>query len=152
MKSQTSSNNFILSILIAALLLSFTGCASVQVGGSLAPGASSQITKDSSFYVVKLAEDERGVELKIANHLQERGYKATSGTVNGKPDNVDVVVTYQDRWMWDMTMYMIRLNITLENGETSELLGSGESYRTSLARKSPETMIQEIFDEILSDQ
>lgn len=43
--------------------------------------------------------------------------------------------------MWDMTMYMIRINTRLVDLETGELLGSSESYRTSLARKPSAAMV-----------
>lgn len=43
--------------------------------------------------------------------------------------------------MWDMTMYMIRINTRLVDLETGELLGSSESYRMSLARKPSAAMV-----------
>jgi hypothetical protein len=44
---------------------------------------------------------------------------------------------------------MIKLNIQFRNGKSNELIITGESYRTSLARKSPEGMIEETLTEIL---
>jgi hypothetical protein len=38
------------------------------------------------------------------------GCSATHGTTQSPPRQVDAVVTYTDRWMWDITMYMLRLD------------------------------------------
>ena len=58
---------------------------------------------------------------------------------------VDVIVTYADRWMWDITMYMIEINIELHDPETNYVFASGKSYRTSLVRKEPDEMVDEVF-------
>jgi len=45
-------------------------------------------------------------------------------------------------------MYMIRLNIQVRDGKTRAVLGSGESYRPSLERRSKEEMVAETLDAI----
>jgi hypothetical protein len=57
---------------------------------------------------------------------------------------VDAVVTYQDRWMWDITMYMIKLDIQVHDGKSGAILANGEAMRPSLQRKSPEGMVEEV--------
>jgi len=61
---------------------------------------------------------------------------------------VDAIVTYVDRWMWDLTMYMIRLNIQVRDGKSRAILASAESYRPSLERRSTEDMVAETLDAI----
>ena len=58
---------------------------------------------------------------------------------------VDGVVTYQDRWMWDITMYMIRLNVQVRDGKSGAILANAEAMRPSLQRKSPEGMVEEVL-------
>ena len=51
--------------------------------------------------------------------------------------------TYKDKWMWDITMYMIELTITFREPGTDYPLAEGNSYHTSLTRKSPEEMVDD---------
>jgi hypothetical protein len=74
------------------------------------------------------------------------GYTVSTG--DDTPSSVDVVVTYKDKWMWDITMYMIELTVTIRDSKTNFPLASGNSYHTSLTRKSPEEMVSEVIDNI----
>ena len=101
-----------------------------------------------SFYVVRVPEDERGVEKLIAARLTAMGFVATSGDTPQPPDRVDAIVTYQDRWMWDITMYMIKLDIQVHDGSSGALLARAQAMRPSLQRKSPEGMVEQVLGEI----
>ena len=131
--------------LIIALAIVLTGCASLKSQKS--PTANLNTLK--SFYVQKLPADGRGIERIISDQLNLLGYKSTYGDTSKPSNTVDAIVTYQDRWMWDITMYMLRLNIQIRDGETSMVLASGESYRPSLQRKSPDEMVREVLSKIL---
>ena len=137
-------------IQVGLLLTLFSGCVSTSLTSDIDPSA--DLTSLQSFYVVKYERDKRGVEEKIAAELNAMGKNATSGTEPKPPSPVDAVVTYQDKWMWDITMYMLELTIDLRNPESNYKFATGRSYRTSLARKSPEQMIQEVLGEIFKDQ
>ena len=101
------------------------------------------LTQLKTFYVVRVPEDERGIEKLIAARLNAMGYRSSSGIAD-KPDTpVDAIVTYQDRWMWDITMYMIKLDIQIHDGTSGAILAKGEVMRPSLQRKSPEGMVEE---------
>ena len=80
------------------------------------------------------------------------GYPASAGEKDEIPEDVDTLITYRDNWRWDITNYMIKINIQFKDGKSRELIVSGESYRTSLARKSPEEMIKETLTEILKNK
>lgn len=84
----------------------------------------------------------------IADNLALRNLRSTTGEAGMSPEGVDIIVTYQDRWTWDMAMYMTRLNVQFKDAKDGDLLASGESYRTSLVRKSPEDMVDEVLDKI----
>ncbi len=87
----------------------------------------------------------------ISNALDKRGKTAVAA--DSKPDQVDTdaVVTYQDKWMWDITMYMLELTIEVHDPRTDYIVATGVSYRTSLARTSPEEMVEEVIGEIFSE-
>ena len=101
------------------------------------------LSKLKTFYVVRVPEDERGIEKLIAARLTAMGYGSTAGDAPKPAAPVDAIVTYQDRWMWDITMYMIKLDIQIRDGTSGAILAKGEVMRPSLQRKSPEGMVEE---------
>ncbi|MGH8275633.1 MAG: hypothetical protein ACRETH_02950, partial [Steroidobacteraceae bacterium] len=68
-----------------------------------------------------------------------------SGDAATPPTPVDAIVTYQDRWMWDITMYMLKLDVQVRDGRSGAILATGEVMRPSLQRKSPEDMVEEVL-------
>jgi hypothetical protein len=131
--------------LLPALLL-LAGCVSNQTA-SKAPSA--DLSKLKSFHVVKLEKDERGINDLITAQLTEMGFTASTGSAPA-PSSVDALVTYQDKWMWDMTMYMIQLDIQFRDPSSNAVLASGSSQRSSLKRKSPASMVEEVLTRILA--
>ncbi len=132
-----------LSLLLVVIFFS-SGCAVNRATATLDPTA--DLVDIDSIYVTKLALDKRGVNLLIVDKLKSMGYTVSTG--DDTPPSVDVVVTYKDRWMWDITMYMIELTVTIRDSKTNFPLASGNSYHTSLTRKSPEEMVSEVIDNI----
>jgi len=126
----------------AALLLG--ACATLE--SAKAPDANVKGLK--SFYVTRVPEDERGIEKLIAARLTTMGYLATSGDAPQPPDRVDAIVTYQDHWFWDITMYMIKLDVQVHDGNSGAVIATAQAMRPSLQRKSPEGMVQEVLGEI----
>jgi hypothetical protein len=123
----------------------FSGCVSNQKG-TILPG--NNIGTLKKYYVVRASSDNRGVEKIISNQLNARGLQATHGEVSAMPADVDAVVTYQDKWMWDITMYMLQLDIQFRKPVSDIPMATGSSMRTSLIRKSPPDMVQEVLDRI----
>lgn len=131
---------------VLGILWFVSGCAINKATASLTPGSSLSDVK--SFYVVKLPEDKNGVDELIRKKLVTMGYSATVGQERSPPYKADAVVTYTDKWMWDMTMYMIELTITLRNPASNFPMATGYSMHTSLTRKSPEEMVEEVLTNI----
>lgn len=127
---------------VAALLL--VGCANMK--SSKAPGT--DVAKLKSFYVQKLPADQRNVDKLISDRLNAMGYHSTFGPEGSAAGNVDATVSYQDRWMWDMTMYMLQLDIQVRDPQSQMILASATSYRPSLQRVSPDKMVEEVLNEI----
>lgn len=130
------------------LILTFfsTGCSVNRATADLTPGI--ELSKDSAYFVVKPATDNRATNEIIARQLSGLGYPATTGPESDIPEGTDTLVTYIDRWQWDITMYMLELTIMMADAKTDFTLASGNSFHTSLTRKSPEEMVAEVLGNI----
>jgi hypothetical protein len=134
----------ILWSLILVYLLS--GCVNISLSADIDPSAN--LDTINTIYVRKLAADDKGIEKLIADYLNSIGKTASFGSKEQADQTTDAILTYQDRWMWDITMYMLELRVQIRDPESGYALASGQSYRTSLARKDPEFMVREVIDEI----
>lgn len=138
-------NKFLkLAALLGLVTLLSTGCAVNRASGSVDPSANLSSLK--TMYVKKIANDENTYNL-IADKLRSKGVAVTTGN-EAAPSNVDAVVTYIDKWMWDITMYMLELTITIRDPKTDFPLATGNSYHTSLTRLSPAEMVNEVVENI----
>lgn len=131
-------------ITLLAMVALLAACASMKT--TKAPDA--DLSKIKTIYVQKLQGEEADIDKLIVKRLTTMGYLATTGTADAPPQPVDAVITYVDRWMWDITMYMIRLTVQVRDGPSGAILASSESYRPSLERKSPEAMVEEVLNEL----
>lgn len=104
-----------------------------------------------TFYVRKHADDDYNLAEEMAARLELMGYRATSGSAHSPPGRVDAVVSYMDRWMWDMTMYMISLDVQLREPGSDTILATAKTVRSSLVRKSQQEMIRETLDKLLKN-
>lgn len=101
-------------------------------------------------HVVKLQDDGYDVNELIATKLRSMGYTVT--TSKETRTDVDAVVTYWDKWMWDITMYLLELTVTIRDPGSNFPLATGNSLHTSLTRKSPKEMVDEVVDNIYKEQ
>lgn len=109
--------------------------------------STAELDKIKTVHVSQLVADQRGVNMLIADKFRSKGLYVTTGP--GKPESgVDAVVTYADKWMWDITMYMLELTIVIRDPKSDYPLASGNSLHTSLTRKSPKEMVDEVVDNI----
>ena len=99
------------------------------------------------FYVKKYSEDTRDTDVLIANKLGAMGF-----TVSETATDADAIVTYVDKWFWDITFYLLELTITLRDPKTDFPLATGNSLHSSLSRKSPEGMVDEVLTNIFYGQ
>ncbi len=135
-----------LLLLPLCLLALTTGCAN-RATATLSPGA--DLSRIKSFYLIPGTEDKDNYLLIKAN-LEKRGYSVTTGPEMPLPYKSDAVVTYVDKWMWDITMYMLELTITFRDATNNHPLAVGNSLHTSLTRKSPEEMVDEVLTNIFN--
>lgn len=97
------------------------------------------------YFVENHGQDKRRLDQIIASELKNQGITATWGYQSDRPTKFDVLVVYEDRWQWDITNYLINMRIDLRSPITNVLLGTGNSYQTSLARKPEEEVIKDII-------
>lgn len=87
----------------------------------------------ATFWVENQPADERSLEKVIAASLAKRGCSVTSGKAAERPAIFDYLVTYEDRWFWDMRMYLRDLRVTVLDAKTNALMGVGRSAQDSLS-------------------
>ena len=103
-----------------------------------------------SFYVVNREGDRRNIEHAIAEQFIALGYEATSGaSPPNDPSQYDAVVTYIERYTWDMSPYCIQLTLYLEDTRTGYITATGSSWRPSIIRKTPAGHAKLLLTELL---
>ncbi len=130
--------------ILAVTAVVLSGCAVNRATGNVDPSVDLPALK--TMYVRRIPADE-GIHVLIADKLRTKGVVVSTG-VEPPPDNVDAVITYIDKWFWDITMYMLELTIVIRDPKTDFPLATGNSYHTSLTRLSPQEMVNEVIDNI----
>ena len=128
-------------------ILSLAGCAQVT-GQPLRP---EDRTSDAVYFVERHERDNRGIGFAIADALKLRGFDAKAGTLAERPAGFDFLVTYVDRWSWDMRMYLLDLKIDIREPDTFHIVAYGRSYQDSLAAmgKTQRDIVERVLDQIL---
>jgi hypothetical protein len=129
-------------VVTASLLLA--GCFSAQSGGYVAPG--SRLDPAARYFIVFTGSDEQALHEVIARELQARGVAATTGFEDKVPPGTDILVRYAGQWQWDITWYLLDVQLQFYRAGTDELVASGQAFRTSLARKAPDAMVKVALD------
>jgi len=130
---------------LLAVLIFASSCAS-SFSSKITPGFT--IKDYRTFYVENHAADKRQLDIMIRDEMNRLGLAATAGPASDRPTSVDAVVTYEDRWMWDITMYMLSLQINVRDASNEILIATGKTAYTSLNRESPDYMAREILTAI----
>jgi hypothetical protein len=115
------------SVSLLALLL--VGCVGNTSGQLTLP---QEQARAGSYFVERHDKDNRDLATTIAKAMQARGLQATAGTAAERPAEAKYVVTYVDKWMWDMRMYLYDLRIDLRDARDQSILGYGQSMQSSL--------------------
>ena len=130
---------FIIALL--SLLVLLHGCAVNRATATV--DQTTDLSSLKVLYVKKYSEDTRDTNVVIKDKLVEMGFH-----VSETETDVDAIVTYVDKWFWDITFYLLELTITLRDPKTDFPLATGNSFHTSLTRKSPEGMVAEVLTNI----
>ena len=117
-----------LRIGIAVLALFAVSCA----GMSATPLSDAARFEGALFWVENHGRDSRNLEEIIANALRLRGLEASGGQQNARPADFDFLVTYVDRWSWDMRTFLAKITIKVEDATSGLIVATSESYQDSL--------------------
>lgn len=134
-------------MLVMALSLLLSGCAVNSSTSNVTPGVS--LADYESFHIVRPAETRNDLDILLRDGLVERGMSATIGTESDVPDETQVLVRYSERWVWDITTYLLNLNLQLVDAASRFPLANADIYHTSLSRKSPEQMVDDALARLL---
>ncbi len=117
-----------LRIGIAVLALFAVACA----GKSATPLSEAARSEGAVFWVENHGSDTRNLEEVIANALRLRGLEASGGQQNARPADFDFLVTYVDRWSWDMRTFLMKITINVEDATSGQIVATSESHQDSL--------------------
>jgi len=109
-------------LLILTALMFFAGCSTI---GPPVVSKDYDLATLKTAYVVRHAKSNRNIDVYIQSALVEHGVTASSGPLENKPKGVDFYVTYDDRWQWDMAIYLGSLDISFIDNKTGHLIASG---------------------------
>ncbi|MES9981034.1 MAG: hypothetical protein ABW115_22495 [Candidatus Thiodiazotropha sp. 6PLUC6] len=132
---------------ILTLITLLNGCAIVSSSAKIVPN--NDQTAIQNFYVIHQPQDKHNIDAEISELLREKGYKASNGPATKIASDADILVTYEDRWFWDLSNYLIQLNVEFRDVKTRYPIVAGETIRTSLARKTTKEMALETIDNML---
>jgi hypothetical protein len=96
-------------------------------------------------YVESAANDSSQLDVLIAQELVARGYDATSGVRTLRPEDAELVVTYDSQWEWDFRTYLINLHVKVRSADAGRLLGTGHIFHPGVTKKSPAEMVHEVI-------
>ena len=135
--------------MVAAIagIICVTGC---TVTGSMEPGAHLSAVATMHVYMND-GDRETAVSTALQKQLSERGYRVTAGLESEAPPGTDCLVEAHDKWFWDITMYLLEFKVNCIEANNGKLPASGRSYRTSLARKDADFMVNEVLTKIFDD-
>lgn len=122
---------------LAALLLLTSGCTSHFAWRD----SKVDLRQRKLFYVEPELSDGRNLHQAIAEELRQLGYPADAGYVTLIPKNADTLVSYQSRWTWDFTTYLIELDIQVRDVRTGRIIATSNYHRPALKGTSTEEVI-----------
>lgn len=134
-------------VLLSACILGFVSCASVS--SSVAPGQNLSAVK--RIYVERNPKDRGDIDGLLAKQLTAKGYHATHGAAGSAPSDADAILRYNDKWMWDITLYLLQLDLKLHDAKSGLLLAEASSYRPSMERREPAVMVAESLASMLKN-
>jgi hypothetical protein len=131
-------------ILLAVLGLT-TGCASF----SSWKDPKVQLQQRKQFYVESELADGHNLHVTIAEELRTMGYNATSGYLTMIPADADTIVSFQSRWTWDFSTYLIELDMQIRDAKTGRILATVGYHRPGLGGTSTDDLIKRVLAEII---
>ena len=136
--------------LLCGLVLAAFGCTSgaARYAGEL-PG--SRLSEMSRFYVQHQPDDKRDIHLAIQEEMKLLGLSVDAG-MGAPSQNYDAIVTYADRYAWDITMFCAQLTLYVRDTRTDYITATGWSWRPATVRKTPKGHARLILREMFGNE
>ncbi|MBC7365418.1 MAG: hypothetical protein H7343_01185 [Undibacterium sp.] len=96
-------------------------------------------------YVESRLSDNHRLDEQLANELKALDYDATFGVATMRPDKVDAIMTYEDRWQWDFKDYLIDMQIDLREARGNKPLATGRYHQAGITTKTSAEVIRLIL-------
>ena len=135
-------------LLFPILFFLLVSCATVDIGGYIASDVN--LSKQSNYYIVFSSRDEHALHELLRENMALRGYSVSSGFEDRMPEDTDYMLKYGSQWQWDITWYLLNLDVKVYHPDTKLLAASAHSQRTSLVRKPPEEVVVEALDQLFN--
>lgn len=129
--------------MVLFFILLFSGCAVVSQEAFVVANK----TNVKSYFVEHQPNDEHEINKLIENRIKKQGY-----IVANNKESADIIVTYTDLWYWDITNYLVNLRVIFRDSKDHYPAIVGNSLRTSLARKEPDFMVNEVLTQMFEKQ
>jgi hypothetical protein len=102
----------VITVMLGIVVLA-SGCIN-RATAKLEPGADLRTLR--TYYVVHQPRDTHGIHNLIRDKLTRDGLTVTAGPeLPNSSYKTDAVITYVDRWMSDITLYLLELTVTVRN-------------------------------------
>ncbi len=132
------------SFVLSALAL--CGCAINSQDAKIMPGV--QLSEYKTFFVIEEDDDKRNVGGSIVDVLADKGFSASIGSPTEIPESTDILVRYDAKWSWDVTFYLLGLNIRFLEAGSLTPLATSTSEHSSITRKTRRGMVEEVLTNI----
>jgi len=120
---------------LVVLALGLAGCETTPS----TPAKVADFSAMRSFYVVRSADETRGIDAVIVRELDLLGLQATSGAAEARPAGVDGEVRYVARWV-DGNLFKLQIGI-----RPAAAAGQAVHAESYLQRKQASGMVQELL-------
>jgi hypothetical protein len=84
----------------------------------------------------------------IARNLRQRGYHAIAGPHTMLTPDTEIIVTYEDHWNFDLTTYMIEIDMEVRENRTGTLLATAVYFKPSLIGHTPAEMVDAVLNKL----
>lgn len=112
---------------VAAVALLLAACVGTVSGQLTIP---KEVAVKSVYFVERSPKDGRDLASIIVERMKARGLEASTGAT--PPASATYVVSYIDKWQWDMRMYLWDMRIEVRDAKDHSIIGYGESSQSSL--------------------
>jgi hypothetical protein len=130
-------------LIVAALAGLFSGCSSMTARKAI------DLTRYKHIYVEQRLSDNHRIDEQIVAELKALGCDASCGVLTMKPDGVDAIISYEDRWAWDFKSYLIEFTLYVRDARADQPVAKGYYHQAGLATKSSEAVVKKVVGELL---